>query len=115
MKKGDILLVHFPFTDLSSIKVRPTLVISPDSYNKQSQDLLLMFITTNTSGSGSEDFLLTKKHPEFSLTGLKENSLFRTSKISILSKRLAIRKLGSIGPKISSEIQFKLKSFLQLT
>ncbi|MFZ5801096.1 MAG: type II toxin-antitoxin system PemK/MazF family toxin [Candidatus Omnitrophota bacterium] len=114
MKKGDILLVRFPFTDLTSLKVRPTVVISPDSYNKQHQDLLLMFITTNVSTSGPEDFLLTNKHPEFALTGLKVNSLFKISKISILSKRLAVRKLGNIGPQISSEINSRLQSFLQL-
>jgi mRNA interferase MazF len=39
-EQGDILLVPIPFTDLSSQKRRPVIVISNDAYNKQ-QTLLL--------------------------------------------------------------------------
>ena len=41
-RRGDIVLVSFPFTDLSSSKRRPALVISPDSFNEQGQDVVLI-------------------------------------------------------------------------
>ncbi len=44
-KKWDIILVPFPFTDLSSIKKRPALIISPDKYN-ENQDVIIAFITS---------------------------------------------------------------------
>lgn len=44
-KKWDIVLVPFPFTDLTTSKKRPGLVISPEEYNKGS-DILISFITT---------------------------------------------------------------------
>ena len=45
-KRGDIVLVPFPFTDLSSSKRRPALVTSPDAFNDQMQDLVAAAITS---------------------------------------------------------------------
>ncbi len=47
MKKGDVVLVTFPFTDLSSVKVRSALIISNDSYNEIQDDTVLFLITSN--------------------------------------------------------------------
>ena len=44
--RGDIVLVSFPFTDLTSRKRRPALVISPDSFNQLNQDLVLAAISS---------------------------------------------------------------------
>jgi len=32
-RKWDIIIVPFPFTDLTTVKKRPALVVSPDNYN----------------------------------------------------------------------------------
>jgi hypothetical protein len=45
-RRGDIVLVSFPFTDLSSSKRRPALVISPDRFNDRLQDLVLVALTS---------------------------------------------------------------------
>lgn len=44
-RRGDIVLVSFPFTDLTSTKRRPALVISPNSLNDLKRDLILAAIT----------------------------------------------------------------------
>jgi mRNA interferase MazF len=49
-KRGDIVLVTFPFTDLTSSKKRPALVVSPDRFNRQRRDLVLAAITSQISG-----------------------------------------------------------------
>ena len=43
---GDIVLVSFPFTDLTATKKRPALVVSPDSFNAAGRDLVLLAITS---------------------------------------------------------------------
>ena len=48
-KRGDIVLVPFPFTDLSSSKRRPALIISPDSFNSANKDVVLVAITSQIS------------------------------------------------------------------
>ena len=45
-KKWDIILVPFPFTNLSATKKRPALVVSPDEYNI-GQDVIIAFMTSN--------------------------------------------------------------------
>lgn len=43
---GDVLIVEFPFTDGSTSKRRPAVVISSAEYNQQRPDLALMAITS---------------------------------------------------------------------
>jgi mRNA interferase MazF len=43
---GQIVLVCFPFTDLSSTKQRPAVVVSSTGYNQARPDLILMAITS---------------------------------------------------------------------
>ena len=44
--QGDILLVPVPFTDLSSQKKRPVLVLSNKDYNKAADDLIVAAVTS---------------------------------------------------------------------
>ena len=46
-RQRDIVLVAFPFSDFSRKKVRPVLVLSNDTYNWQSADILVCGLTTN--------------------------------------------------------------------
>ena len=45
-KPGDIVLVRFPFTDLSAAKQRPALVISPDAYAVRHGDVVVLALTS---------------------------------------------------------------------
>src|SRR5262245_22656420 len=88
MNKWDIVLLTYPFTDLSATKVRPALAISRDLYNQNSQDAVFIVITTNTARRSQYDIIISRTHPEFSLTGLRYHSAIRADKIFALSKRL---------------------------
>ncbi|MGD9733946.1 MAG: type II toxin-antitoxin system PemK/MazF family toxin [Desulfamplus sp.] len=63
-KLGDIILIPFPFTDLSSTKVRPALIISKN--NQKSQNVIVCFITSNQRQTKND--VKIEKTPE---TGLK--------------------------------------------
>ena len=114
MNKWDVVLLSFPFTDLTATKVRPAVVVSPDTYNQSSQDVVVILITRNTSRRGEYDLLLEESHSEFLQTGLRYNSAIRIDKIFTLNKRLVVRALGRFGRQLEREVEKQLRIFLQL-
>jgi mRNA interferase MazF len=53
--QGDVVLVPFPFTDLTAIKQRPALVLSPDRLNQKRPDLVVAAITSQVPAVLGED------------------------------------------------------------
>jgi len=100
--RGDIVLVAFPFTDLSTTKRRPAVVL----WAEPSQvDFTLAFISSQlSSGRSSGDAVIRSTHPEFGLTGLVVDSRVRASKLATLSRGLITRCLGRLGPLLSADL-----------
>lgn len=46
-RQGDIVLIPVPFTDLTSCKRRPVIVISSDHYNTSGPDMVVVAMTSN--------------------------------------------------------------------
>ncbi|OFY28798.1 MAG: hypothetical protein A2275_04460 [Bacteroidetes bacterium RIFOXYA12_FULL_35_11] len=105
MKKGDIVLIPFPFTDLTGIKTRPAVILIAEV-----ADVTVSFITTQVKWQEQFDLLLepTKKN------GLKKTSLIRLSKLATIDTDLLIGRLGSIDTKQIEKLNLNLKSLLQL-
>ena len=47
VEQRDIILIKFPFSDLSGAKVRPALVISNNQYNTKNLDTVVLAMTSN--------------------------------------------------------------------
>ena len=104
MKRGDIVLITFPFSDLKGIKVRPAIVISSDTYNQKGQDALFMLISSNVSNPRSTDYLVSTGHPDFGKTRLKQSSLVKVDKIVSLLQSIAQRHLGVLSTDMQESI-----------
>jgi mRNA interferase MazF len=50
-EQGDIVLIPVPFTDLSSRKRRPAIVISSSAYNRSTTDVVIVAMTSSTAAS----------------------------------------------------------------
>ena len=105
MPKGDLVLITFPFTDLSGSKLRPAVVLVDTNL-----DLTVCFITTQTEWQESTDVSLL---PSI-VNGLRKVSLIRTSKIATLDKNLAKGLLGKLTQSEISDLNSQLKILLQL-
>lgn len=76
--KGKIVLVPFPFTDLTSAKLRPALII-----HEGERDVVVAFMSSNIPSEPSHvEVPITKEHAGFERTGLKTNSVIRLDKIA---------------------------------
>lgn len=92
-KRGDIILVPFPFTDLSSAKVRPALVLSP--LREKSLDMIVCFISSQMETANAHSVRIDPKAGN----GLKVASLIRFDKLATLDRRIALGVLGRVSPE----------------
>lgn len=102
MRKEDIVLVPFPFIDLSGVKNRPALVLITTE-----TDVTAAFLSTQAVEKESTDILISPS-PE---NGLKKQSLLRLNKIATLSKDLILGRLGSLT---NDEIKMVDKNLVKL-
>lgn len=79
-KRGDVVLVPFPFTDLSSAKQRPALVVSPDAFNLVREDVLVVAITSQIPTTLAADEFLIPAHA-LATCGLPKASLVKLTKM----------------------------------
>lgn len=100
MMKGDIVLIPFPFTDLSQSKLRPAIVLWIDSSGR---DVTVCFISSQRVDNLTDhEFLLDCADPEFLSNGLKVSSKVRVTRIATIECQLVTRRLGRLG---SGQIQ----------
>ncbi len=113
MKRGDIVLISYPFTDLSSQIVRPALVVSTEDFHRCGEEAIFLFITKKRYYT-SYDFIVDSSDSDFNLTGLTLSSTFRVGKITTLERKLAKRYLGKASPKIMEEVSSRLIKLLKI-
>ena len=93
--KGDIILIPFPFTDLSATKQRPALIVSSNWFNHQSSDLIVMAITSQIPSQISEvEYLLSP--PDQMSSGLPRRSIIKLGKIVTINQNLIRKRLGKL-------------------
>lgn len=105
MKKGDVVLVPFPFTDLTGTKTRPAVVLVADGL-----DVTLAFVTTQTDWQTSNGLILNPSPTN----GIRKLSLVRTSKLATIDAKLVFGKLGELSDSECLALDQKLMATFQL-
>ena len=105
MKKGDIVLIPFPFTDLSGNKNRPAVILIDSE-----DDVTVCFLTTQLKWRYEFDITIQPSD----LNGLKKISLIRLNKFATIDKNLIIGRLGSLDKNYIDLLNQNLKRILKI-
>lgn len=102
INKGDIILIPFPFTDLSNSKLRPSLVLGIDA-----SDVSVVFITSNL-----EDKSHTVAINPSETNGIKLKSHIRYSKIASLDIKMSVGTLGKLEKETYIKVIEEIVKFI---
>ena len=87
--RGDIVVVPFPFSDLSNFKKRPALVISP----LKGDDLILCQITSQNI---FDEYTVTLNNEDLARGSLKRKGNIRPNRIFTADEKIILYKAGSL-------------------
>ena len=105
---GDIILVPFPFTDQSTTKKRPAVVISSEIYNTERPDLIIMAVTSQIKPARIIGEVIIKDWQE---AGLLKPSAIKPV-ITTIEKFLVIKIMGQLKELDQKSLQESLKEIL---
>lgn len=101
-KQREIVLVPFPFSDLSGKKVRPVLVLSNDSYNKMSSDILVCGLTTNLKKT-PYSIVVSPEEVE-TKSSLRHKSKIKVDAIASIEKELLLKTIAKLKLEIFEKV-----------
>jgi len=100
--QGDIVLIPVPFTDLSSQKRRPVVVVSSNAHNRGSQDIVVVAMTSRPD-QGRFSFRI--ESPDLVDGTLNRPGTIRVDKVYTLAKSIVVKRFGSVSPKVLERIR----------
>jgi mRNA interferase MazF len=95
LRRGDVMLVRFPFTDQSTTKQRPAVVVSGLGYNQKRPDVVVMAITSQVGGADSFGQAAIQDWQD---AGLLKASILKPI-IATLEQSLLIGRLGVLSER----------------
>jgi mRNA interferase MazF len=111
--KYKVVLVPFPFDDLSSSKVRPAICLTnPIGPHRH---VILAFITSRVTSSPLEtDLIIDSNDREFAITGLSVSSTLQLHRLMTATTALIKRELGQLSLNMQTEVNQRLRNLFDL-
>jgi mRNA interferase MazF len=101
--KYKVVLVPFPFDDLSSSKVRPAVCLTDPIGSHR--HVILAFITSRIASSPLEtDLVIDSSDSDFANTGLRVSSTLQLHRLMTATTALIRRELGQRSPRMQTEV-----------
>ena len=104
--KPEVVLVRYPFSDLTSSKVRPAVVVNAAHV---SQDLFVVSLTSRTSGLLAGEFVLA----EWEAAGLNVETAVKRG-IYTIKQTLVRQRLGKLADADAEQLEKSLGDWLDL-
>jgi mRNA interferase MazF len=106
--KYKVVLVPFPFDDLTSTKVRPAVCLTEQV--SQYKHVILGFITSRIADEPlATDIVFKETDKDFSLTGLRVSSTLQLHRVMAVGSSMIVRELGTLPESAQKEVENKLR------
>ena len=104
--KGDVVVLPFPFSDLTNAKKRPALVLAVLTRN----DFILCLMTSQTA---NDTYTTLIESSDFETGSLNKTSYAKSNRVFTANEQLIAYKAGKLTPEKTSEVIAKLIAILQ--
>ncbi len=111
-EQGDILLIPIPFTDLSSQKRRPVIVVSNNSYNQKTTDIVIVAMTSNPA---PVEYGFTITSSDLDTGTLNRPGKVRVDKVYTLSQSIVVKAFGRVNESTLERIRQTLRDLVAKT
>jgi mRNA-degrading endonuclease toxin of MazEF toxin-antitoxin module len=110
--RNRVVLVPFPFDDLSSTKVRPAVCLTdPIGAHRH---VVLAFITSRVPAQLLDtDVVLDSQGADFAATGLRVSSTLQVHRLMTATTSLIRRQLGELSPALQAQVAQRLRRLFQ--
>ncbi len=105
---GDVVLVPFPFTDQTTSKQRPAVIVSGLAYNQARPDVVVMAVTSQLRPS---PFLGEVWIDHWQVAGLLKPSAVKPV-LATIEQGLIIRKLGKLSATDQAALRKTISEFI---
>ena len=116
VRRGDVVLVDYPYSDRTGSKVRPCLVVQADRNNQRLDDTIVVTITSRTQHAATEptQLLVDVSTPEGRQSGLLFTSAVQCENLLTVDGSYILRRIGSLPANVMLQVDNCLKSALEI-
>lgn len=114
LRRGDIVIVDYPYSDQIRSKIRPALVVQSDIWNQRLHDTIIASITSSRHrrvGAPTQYFIDTTTM-DGEQTGLRFNSIVQCENLLTYNRSRILSVIGSFSDSAMQQIDACLKASL---
>lgn len=117
-KRGNVVLILFPNSDLLTFKKRPALIVQADNLQTGLPQIIVSLITTNMRRAGHESRVeILRDSDEGKQSGLQNDSIIVTDNLATVQEKFIDKVIGSLPQMTAVESAlahtFGLKLFVR--
>ena len=106
--QGDVIIVPFPFSNLTGVRQRPVLVLSKSAYSMECGDIVTCGITSNLKDS---KYSILIDNSNLMEGNIPVKSRIRVDKLFTIEQSIVIKKFGRLNKDTFGKVK---KEFLNL-
>lgn len=116
MKRGDVVIVDFPYVTGGAGKIRPAVIIQNDADNQRLSNTVIAMISGNLRHAGQPtQVLIDPAISEGSTSGLHVRSVVKCLSLYTVEQRDVLRVIGHLSPAIMQGINGCLRAALDIS